>query len=347
MISFIVPAHNEQQYVGRTLEAIHESARAAGETYEVIVVDDASTDATAAVAAERQAAVVRVEHRQIAATRNSGARAARGERLFFVDADTLINPRVLTAAMRAMDQGAAGGGAPTRFAGPVPLYARLLLWWINLFMRLGGMTGGACMFCRREAFEAVGGFNESLFGAEDAVMSSALKREGRFVVLWPHVLTSGRRVRGMGGLQMLAALVRMGFFPRTLSKRSSVERIWYESNRAADDKIPNTLGVRLSNAAMLVILIALFPIWIFVPWSMTPRDTVLGQVRIFTGLIGCHVALVLWPCAYFLTRSLLRQTRWVERIKIATLIALCLWLAWGGTREVVLFWSNLVRWLVY
>jgi hypothetical protein len=59
------------------------------------------------------------------------------------------------------------------------------------------------------------------------------------------------------------------------------------------------------------------------------------------------VALVLWPCAYFLTRSLLRQTRWVERIKIAALIALCLWLAWGGTREVVLFWSNLVRWLVY
>jgi glycosyltransferase involved in cell wall biosynthesis len=346
MISFIVPAHNEQQYVGRTLEAIHESARAAGHSYEVIVVDDASTDATAAVAAQHQAAVVRVEHRQIAATRNSGARAARGERLFFVDADTLIKPRVVAAAMRAMDRGAAGGGAPARFDGPVPLYARLLLWWINLFMRLGGMTGGACMFCKREAFEAVGGFNENLFGAEDAVLSSALKREGPFVVLWPHVITSGRRVRGMGGLEMLAALVRMGFTPGMLTRRSSVAKIWYESNREADDNIPNTLGIRLSNAAMLVILIALFPIWIFIPWSMTPRDSVLGQIRIYTALIGCHVGLVLWPCAYFLSRSLLRQTRWIERIKLAVLIALCLWLAWGGTREVVWFWSDLVRWLV-
>jgi glycosyltransferase involved in cell wall biosynthesis len=346
MISFIVPAHNEQQYVGRTLEAIRESAGAAGQAYEVIVVDDASTDATAAVAAQHQATVRRVEHRQIAATRNSGARAASGERLFFVDADTLINPRVLAAAMRAMDKGAAGGGAPARFDGPVPLYARLLLLWINFFMRLGGMTGGACMFCRREAFEAVGGFNEKLFGAEDAVMSLELKREGRFVVLWPHVFTSGRRVRGMGGLQMLAALVRMGFTPGMLTRRSSVEKIWYESNRESDDKIPNTLGVRLSNAAMLVILIALFPIWIFVPWSMTPRESVLGQIRIYTGLIGCHVSLVLWPCAYFLSRSLLRQTRWNERIKLAVLIALCLWLAWGGTREVVWFWSDLVRWLV-
>jgi hypothetical protein len=150
----------------------------------------------------------------------------------------------------------------------------------------------------------------------------------------------------MGGLQMLAALVRMGFTPGMLTRRSSVEKIWYESNRESDDKIPNTLGVRLSNAAMLVILIALFPIWIFVPWSMTPRESVLGQIRIYTGLIGCHVSLVLWPCAYFLSRSLLRQTRWNERIKLAVLIALCLWLAWGGTREVVWFWSDLVRWLV-
>ena len=46
MISFIVPAHNEQASLGLTLEAIREAARAVGQPYEIIVVDDAATDAT-------------------------------------------------------------------------------------------------------------------------------------------------------------------------------------------------------------------------------------------------------------------------------------------------------------
>src|SRR5262252_6268199 len=50
MLSFVVPAHNEQACLGRTVQAIHAAARATGRPYEVIVVDDASTDATAEVA---------------------------------------------------------------------------------------------------------------------------------------------------------------------------------------------------------------------------------------------------------------------------------------------------------
>src|ERR1051325_4679074 len=112
MISFIVPAHNEQASLGRTLEAIHKAARAVGPPYEIIVADDASTDATSDIAAQNDAGVVHVNHRQIAAPRNSGARAAQGERLFFVDADTTIHSRALASALRAMDNGAAGGVPP-------------------------------------------------------------------------------------------------------------------------------------------------------------------------------------------------------------------------------------------
>src|SRR5947207_5991307 len=180
MISFVVPAHNEQAYLPRTLQAIHAAARAAGGPYEVVVVDDASTDATADVARQFGATVVAVNHRQIAATRNAGARAAQGERLFFVDADTVIGPAVVAAALRHLDRGAAGGGAPARFEGPVPLYAHLLLWWLGWLMRLAGLCGGAFMFCSRDAFLATGGFDERLFGAEDAKMAWALRREGRF-----------------------------------------------------------------------------------------------------------------------------------------------------------------------
>jgi glycosyltransferase involved in cell wall biosynthesis len=128
MLSFVVPAHNEQARLGRTVQAIHAAARATGRPYEVIVVDDASTDATAEVARKHDATAVSVNRRQIAATRNVGGRAARGERLLFVDADTVVSPRVVADALRQLDRGAAGGGAPARFEGPVPRW-----WWATSY----------------------------------------------------------------------------------------------------------------------------------------------------------------------------------------------------------------------
>src|SRR5579871_550588 len=254
MISFIVPAHNEQAYLGPTLQAIHAAARAADGPYEVVVVDDASTDATADVARQFGATVVAVNHRQIAATRNAGARSAQGERLFFVDADTVIGPPVVASALRQMDRGAVGGGAPARFEWAAPLYAHLLIWWLGWLMRFAGLCGGAFMFCTRDAFEAAGGFDERLYGAEDAAMSWALKRHGRFVVLWRRVVTSARRVRGVKGFRALAGLVRMAFAPGMLRRRAGVEKIWYESNRDGDG--PDSFIVRVANAVALLLMLA-------------------------------------------------------------------------------------------
>jgi len=167
MISFIVPAHNEQAGIGRTLQAINDSARVVGQPYEIIVVDDASTDATAEVARQYNATVLPVNPRQIAATRNSGGRAAHGERLFFVDADTTINPRAVASALRYMDKGAAGGGATVWVEGIVPLYIRLIAFLGAIPAKLVGFTGGAFMFCTRAAFYATGGFDERLYWGEE------------------------------------------------------------------------------------------------------------------------------------------------------------------------------------
>ena len=344
MISFIVPAHNEQMQLGRTLQAIHGAAHAVGQPYEVIVVDDASVEATSEIARQNNARVVSVNHRQIAATRNSGARAAQGERLLFVDADTNISPGVLTSALRAMDKGAAGGGAPARFEVDAPLYARLLLLWLGLAMRVAGISGGAFMFSTSEAFRAVGGFDELLFGAEDAAMSWALKREGRFVVLWKYVSTSGRRMRGFRGLQMVAILIRMSFLPSTLKRRSPVENIWYDSNRDDEEKISDSLAVQTLNAAMLLITLAMIsgPIWGLIPW-----ETPLGQIRLGIAILNCHFGLLAWPCAYFCFRYLLRQNRWLERIRLLALMAVCLWCAWGTTPVVIWSWTSLYQRLTH
>src|SRR5262245_2747605 len=121
MLSFIVPAHNEEQLLGGTLRAIRAAAEAIGEPFEVIVVDDASTDHTPDVARAHGARVVPVSHRKIAAARNAGARAARGDLFFFVDADTLVGEPAVRAAVRAMRAGAVGGGSAFRFEGRLPL----------------------------------------------------------------------------------------------------------------------------------------------------------------------------------------------------------------------------------
>jgi len=111
MISFVVPAYNEEAFIADTLNAIHCSVRAVNEQYEIIVADDASTDRTAEIARSLGARVERVNYRQIAGTRNAGVRASVGEFIFFFDADTLFNPRTLRSALTSMKKGAVGGGA--------------------------------------------------------------------------------------------------------------------------------------------------------------------------------------------------------------------------------------------
>jgi glycosyltransferase involved in cell wall biosynthesis len=348
MISFIVPAHNEEAVLPRTLRAIHDAARAVGRPYEVIVVDDASTDATAEVARQHHARVVGVNHRQIAATRNSGARAARGEQLFFVDADTTVNARIVAVAARAMDDGAVGGGAPAWLGKNefLPLYARLLSLLGVAGAKLAGFTGGAFMFCTSDAFLATGGFDERLYWSEEGGFELALKREGRFAVPWQYVLTSGRRFRTTSGLQVLALVVRAAFAPRKMIRqRSSVEKVWYDSNRSNDDKIPNSLAARVSNGSALLILLVLFSglVWSFVPRSWTPWGSPLGDVRLVIEVVLCHVGLAFWPLAGILFVNLLRQKRWTGVAQSVALIVFCSWQAWGATKGVVWFWPWIYR----
>src|SRR5260370_42190975 len=126
MISFVIPAYNEELELSATIAAIHTAASGAAQPCEVIVVDDASTDATAEIASHAGAKVIRIDRRQIAAARNAGARAAQGEYLFFVDADTRINRSHITQAIAALEAGYSGGGARVAVDGFVPLWGRIL-----------------------------------------------------------------------------------------------------------------------------------------------------------------------------------------------------------------------------
>ena len=231
MISFIIPAYNEERLLASTLRALHAAAEAVGEPYEVIVADDASTDGTAAIAASHGARLVRVAYRQIAATRNAGARKAKGDFFLFVDADTLVSEKVVRGAIQALRHGAVGGGAAFQFDGRLPAYARLLqplFIWIG---RLARLTGGCFLFCTRQAFQAVGGFDEALYGAEEIAMCGALKRQGRFVILREAVITSGRKLRTYSGWEVLRIVSRLALRgPKSVRGRRGLE-MWYEERR--------------------------------------------------------------------------------------------------------------------
>src|SRR5260370_30687427 len=203
MISFVIPAYNEELELSATIAAIHTAASGAAQPCEVIVVDDASTDATPGIASHAGAKVIRIDRRQIAAARNAGARAAQGEYLFFVDADTRINRSHITQAIAALETGYSGGGARVAVDGFVPLWGRILLHaFCALYFGLN-LGAGAFLFTTRRNFEEIGGFDEQYFVGEEVYFSLALRKLGRFKVLREPILTSGRKLRMYSARQIL------------------------------------------------------------------------------------------------------------------------------------------------
>src|SRR4030095_4299604 len=235
MISFIVPAYNEEALIGRTLESLNKAAAQLAEPYEIVVANDASTDRTASIAQSHGARVVSVNRRQIAATRNAGAGESIGDHLIFVDRDTVVTYEVVRDALDAMDKGAAGGGSAVGFDGELPRYARLTSPMLVRIFRATGLACGCFIFCTRRAFDAVGGFDEKLFASEEIAMSRALRRQGRFVVLRQSVVSSGRKLRMYSGkqvLMLLGSILLAG--PKGLKRREGLE-LWY-GGRAAEPR---------------------------------------------------------------------------------------------------------------
>jgi hypothetical protein len=177
-----------------------------------------------------------VHYRQIAATRNAGARQAKGEFLFFVDGDTLATPEAVAAGIKALRSGAVGGGCVFNFDGAVPLWARILHPIMVAVCRIIRLLGGCFLFCRSDVFRAIGEFSERVYAAEELYFVLALKQHGRFVVPPERVITSGRKIRTYSPKEIVTALFGLGV--RNLTSVPSREKleIWYGQRR------PDPLG---------------------------------------------------------------------------------------------------------
>ena len=231
MISFILPAHNEAALIAATLQALHEAVSLLALEHETIVVADACSDDTAAIALDAGANVVVVDHRHIAATRNAGAAAASGQTLFFIDADTHVDATVIRAALAALRAGAVGGGAGVRLLGHLSWYER----WGEAFLlrvfRITRIAPGCFVFCTRVAFESAGGFDLRYYAGEDVAFSRALARQGRFVILREAVRTSARKLRTFTALEHLTLCARFAFRGRRVLHSRDELGLWYGERR--------------------------------------------------------------------------------------------------------------------
>lgn len=232
--SIVLPAYNEAAILPRTLERLHAALRANGihEQSEVVVCDNNSTDATASVAAGLGARVVHEPHNQIARARNTGARAAGGEWLIFLDADTLVPDALLGELLHALDGGVAAGGAPVEFdATRLRWGPRLVLGAWNTLSRTARLAAGSFIFCRRADWEAIGGFSQEYYAAEELDFSARLKahlaRDRRkFRILRTPVVTSARKLEWHNDLQLLR-LIPFAFQPARWKQREACG-FWYQ-----------------------------------------------------------------------------------------------------------------------
>jgi glycosyltransferase involved in cell wall biosynthesis len=231
-LSVIVPAHNEEALLGATLTALRAALAEIGDSYELLVVDDSSTDRTAEIARSHGARVVRTGVRQIAAVRNVGARAAAGRYFVFVDADTIVPAHVLRGAIEALRAGAVGGGSSAVFEPSAPRWAHRAIALAAWIMRVAQWAPGCFFFAERAAFDRAGGFDERFFASEEIHLSRALKRFGRFVVLRDCVVTSARKAEHYSMSHSLWLMGKM-LWPGSLKTREGLE-FWYTRHDRPD-----------------------------------------------------------------------------------------------------------------
>ena len=229
--SVVIPAFNEARFLPATLAALEAAMADVESVGEVIVVDNNSTDGTAALAIEGGARVVFEPVNQISRARNKGASSASGKYLIFIDADTSVSASLLNNALAALDSGTVcGGGARVAINHPNLLLNGAVATW-NVIGKASKIAAGCFMYCRADAFVEVGGFSEAVYASEEIWLSLALKKWGRqhqqtFLILEDKAHTSSRKMDWMSALDIAKQGFVLLVFPFAVrSKRFC--RSWY------------------------------------------------------------------------------------------------------------------------
>ena len=193
-ISLVIPNYNGSATLGKCLEAAFASRYG---NFEVVVVDDCSTDDSIEIISRFPCTLVKLEKRSgVSAARNRGAQSSRGEVLFFTDADCLVQEDALSLANEAMavNGNTVIGGTYT----PLPADTDFFSTFQSLFIHYSetkykepDYIAGHAMVIDAEAFRKTGGFDENFLPqSEDVEYSHRLRRNGYRLVMQPGILVT-------------------------------------------------------------------------------------------------------------------------------------------------------------
>ena len=316
MISVIVPAYNAQRTLGPCLEALR-SQTVALDCYEVIVVDDGSTDNTAAIALRYDVHLIRQLNAGPAAARNRGARAASGEILLFTDADCVPDPAWIEWMTTPFSDPAVAGAKGAYRTRQRSLVARFVqLEYEFKYARMAGLaqidfvdTYSAAY--RRLAFLESGGFDPAFRTAsvEDQEFSFRLASQGHRLVFVPQGIVTHRHDATVS--EYWRRKFGIGYWKVLLLSR-------HPGRAVRDSHTPQTLKVQIALMGVLCGFVLLAPWLAWVRWTML----------VLLGLFGLS--------ALPLLRHVARQDQAVLPIALCLLavrsLALGAGLALGGLR---------------
>ena len=252
-VSIIVPVCNNPRDLRECLAALNASSYT---NFEVIVVDDASTDETHEVARAGGASVLRLNKNSgPSSARNLGAQHATGDILFFVDADVVVGPDAVGRVVKTLEQHpeiAAVFGSydnQPRARGMVSQYRNLLHHYVHQNGEVVASTfWGACGAIRRHVFESVGGFDEKRYPRciEDIELGYRLRRAGHRIML----------DKGLQGTHLKRWTLRSMIRTDICCRAIPWTRLIFETKSAPDDlNLRN--GQKASVAAVGIALLSL------------------------------------------------------------------------------------------
>lgn len=225
-ISVIIPAHNEESYLGETLKSLREQNFL---DYETLIICNGCTDKTEEVAKgyiNQNTKIFSKEKANVSIARNFGAEKALGKLLFFLDADTLLESDSLKKISERFKEEYSVATTKTK-PDSLLLKYRLALAFKNFNNQTGLYCGSSGnIICRKEDFHKVGGYEE-IKVREQRKLIIKLKKLGKYAVIPTYATTSMRRFKEWGLLKAMGFWIKQSLKDYT----SDLKKEEYETIR--------------------------------------------------------------------------------------------------------------------
>jgi glycosyltransferase involved in cell wall biosynthesis len=218
-ISFVIPAYNEEEYLGDCIESVFREAKGKNYDLEVIVVNNSSTDKTKKVASSyKKVKVVDEPKKGLVYARKAGYLASTGDLIANIDSDSRLTPGWIDTVLSEFenDTKLVALSGPfifydlskfmNRMLGGFYYYSYCLYFIAKKISKMGSMLQGGNFVLRKSAFEMVGGYDEKVYSfyGEDANIALKMEKVGK--VKWTFKLSmysSGRRLAAEGPFTMM------------------------------------------------------------------------------------------------------------------------------------------------